>query len=100
MKRRIRTVLLLSTLLALPLSFLSLSAIYMPQPIRLLAQFVLVPLLLLDRISPADPARTPSQAVVWATTIVGQLVWFWFLGLLFLGLWTLLVRSRNARGAA
>jgi hypothetical protein len=74
--------LLIATLLALPLSYLSFAAMYMPEPISTLGKLVLAPLLLLDLIGSKDPINQPSEIHLWVQFSVCQLLWFWFLGVI------------------
>jgi hypothetical protein len=89
------TVIVISTVLAVPLTWFAIVAMYMPQPMAALANVILAPLWLFDWLSPNDPSRTLSSGVRWSITIVGQLMWFWILGLLLLELWRLVIRWRG-----
>jgi hypothetical protein len=90
-------VILVSTLLAVPLTWLSLGAIYMPEPLALLGRIVAFPLLLFEWLGPRDPTRMQSGGVLWSVFIGGQLIWFWILGFLSLGMWRLLMHLRGRR---
>jgi Flp pilus assembly protein protease CpaA len=94
-------VIIVSTLLAVPLTWLSLSAIYMPEPLASLARVVSFPLLLFDWLGPTDPTLMPAAGARWGMFIAGQLVWFWLMGFIALALWRLLrrVRRRNHLGS-
>lgn len=84
-------VILVSTVLSAPMTWVALSAIYLSRPVALAGRVILVPMLVLEWLSSSDPARQPSQAALWIYTIVGQLLWFWAMGLL---VWLLTRRLR------
>src|SRR6478736_5088236 len=95
MRRKIGTVILVSTLLAAPLTLLSMYAVYMPPPMYWLAMLFGAPMLLLDYLTPDHPTWLPSTSARWVIFIAGQLVWFWILGLLVVELRGLLVGWRR-----
>lgn len=63
--------------LALPLTWIALVMVYMPQPFATIARFIAAPLTLWDAIRPADPSQALPVQLDVLVLVLGQLLWIW-----------------------